>query len=193
MAAASRTAMLRQTQLLSSNRLFSPSTQLPRLLRPSPSIPSRQPLAPKWPAGSRFAPFSTTSQRMILPPGPQVIEGGVNQPAPFPKNDPLHGSYHWTFERVLSVGLVPLTITPFATGSLSPALDAALIFTLIVHSHLGFQSVIIDYIPIKRYPTARKLFMWALNLGTIAVAVGFYEFETNDVGVTEAMKRLWKA
>lgn len=35
--------------------------------------------------------------------------------------------------------------------------------------------------------------MWALNIGTLVVAVGFYEFETNDVGVTEAIKRIWHA
>jgi len=88
---------------------------------------------------------------------------------------------------------VPLTIAPFAAGSVSPLLDAALIFAIIVHSHAGFQSMIIDYIPVKTYGTARKIFMWGLNLGTLVVAVGFYEFETNDVGVVEAVKRIWTA
>ncbi len=140
MAAASRTTMLRQTQLLSSTtRLFSTTAQ-PLRLRSAPSVPSpRQLLAPRWSAASRLAPFSTTSQRNILPAGPHVIEGGVNDPAPVPKPNPLHGSYHWTFERAISVALVPLTITPFAVGSMSPAIDAALIFSLIVHSHMGFQ------------------------------------------------------
>jgi succinate dehydrogenase (ubiquinone) membrane anchor subunit len=35
--------------------------------------------------------------------------------------------------------------------------------------------------------------MWLLNLGTVLVGIGLYEFETNDVGVTEAIKRLWHA
>jgi hypothetical protein len=35
--------------------------------------------------------------------------------------------------------------------------------------------------------------MWALNLATLVVMVGFYEFETNDVGVVEATKRIWHA
>jgi len=35
--------------------------------------------------------------------------------------------------------------------------------------------------------------MWLLNIVTIAVGVGFYEFETNDVGVTEGIKRIWHA
>lgn len=53
--------------------------------------------------------------------------------------------------------------------------------------------MIIDYIPIRKHPTLRKFCMWALNLATVVVAIGFYEFETNDVGVAEAMKRIWHA
>ena len=55
------------------------------------------------------------------------------------------------------------------------------------------RSVIIDYVPQDRLPRARKLFMWALKGGTLLVAVGLYEFETNDVGLTEGIKRIWKA
>ncbi|EXJ67199.1 succinate dehydrogenase (ubiquinone) membrane anchor subunit [Cladophialophora psammophila CBS 110553] len=195
MAAASKTAMLRQAQVLSaSKRLFSSTTQPLRPFRPAPLLPcTRQWLSPRLSLTSQIASFSSTAQRKILPPGPQVIQGGVNDPAPVPKPDPLHGSYHWTFERILSVALVPLTITPFAAGSVSPMLDAALIFGILIHSHAGFQSIIIDYIPINRHPTARRAFMWLLNLATLVVAVGFYEFETNDVGVVEAMKRIWHA
>jgi len=42
-------------------------------------------------------------------------------------------------------------------------------------------------------PTVRKLFMWALKLATVVVGIGFYEFETNDVGLTEGIKRIWHA
>lgn len=117
----------------------------------------------------------------------------MNDPAPVPPPSPTHGSYHWTFERLLSLCLVPLTAAPFAAGSINPTLDAVLVFGLLVHSHIGFQALIIDYIPVHHYPTARKLFMWLLNLGTLVVGVGFYEFETNDVGLVEAIKRIWHA
>lgn len=53
--------------------------------------------------------------------------------------------------------------------------------------------MIIDYIPVHQHPTMRKVFTWLLNIATLVVGIGFYEFETNDVGVTEAIKRIWHA
>ena len=90
-------------------------------------------------------------------------------------------------------------------------MDGLFCATLVIHSHIGFEyvsvpfpfsnscsdcvnrSIIIDYLPGKRVPRARALFMWGLRLGTIAVLIGLYEFETNDVGLTEAVKRIWHA
>ncbi|RCI12415.1 hypothetical protein L249_0457 [Ophiocordyceps polyrhachis-furcata BCC 54312] len=136
---------------------------------------------------------SSARRSAILPPGPQRIEGGVNEAAPVPEPNATHGSYHWTFERLLAAGLVPLTIAPFASGSLNPAMDAILCSAVLIHSHMGFQQVIIDYVPKKRYPGLRKVCWWGLNLATLTVGVGLYEFETNDVGVVETIKRIWKA
>jgi succinate dehydrogenase (ubiquinone) membrane anchor subunit len=155
--------------------------------------------------------FHSSAQRDILPPGPQVIHGSVNDPAPVPKPHPTHGSYHWTFERLISVGLIPLTIAPFAAGSISPVMDAILCATILIHSHMGFQyylsspssnhqyadrtdrACIIDYLPKWQVPTTRWIAEWLLRIATIVVGVGFYEFETNDVGLTEAIKRIWRA
>lgn len=52
---------------------------------------------------------------------------------------------------------------------------------------------IIDYIPRRKYSKSYKALMWTLNVATVGVLYGLYEFETNDVGVTEAVKRIWKA
>ena len=41
--------------------------------------------------------------------------------------------------RLVSAALVPITIVPFAAGSVSPLLDSALIGLTIVHSYIGFQ------------------------------------------------------
>lgn len=72
-------------------------------------------------------------------------------------------------------------------------MDAVLCAGLLVHSHLGFQNIIVDYIPKKRFALSRKLSHWLLNAATALVGLGLYEFETNDVGMTEAIQRVWTA
>ena len=53
----------------------------------------------------------------------------------------LHARLQWLMllNRVLSVALVPLTVAPFAAGSLNPLMDGVLIGTILIHSHMGFQ------------------------------------------------------
>ena len=53
--------------------------------------------------------------------------------------------------------------------------------------------MVVDYFPTWQVPTLRKIADWLLRLATVVVGVGFYEFETNDVGLTEAIKRIWTA
>ena len=141
MASIMRPEMLRQSALsLASKRLATTSAAGIHFSRPSirPSLSKLQQARPASVMG-RIAPFHSSAQRQILPPGPQVIEGGVNDPAPVPKPSPTHGSYHWTAERLISLGLVPLTVAPFVAGSLNPTMDALLAATIIIHSHIGFQ------------------------------------------------------
>ncbi|KAI1827105.1 mitochondrial succinate dehydrogenase cytochrome b560 subunit D [Xylaria intraflava] len=185
MASALRPMLLRQTAL-SAARRAAPI--------PTSAFLSRTPLQSTIAKDAmRVSAFHASSSRSLLPPGPQVIKGTVNDAVPIPDPKPTHGSYHWTFERLVAAGLIPLTVAPFAAGSLNPALDAALCALLLVHSHAGMQSIIIDYIPNRRYPGAYKASIWLLNIATVLAGVGLYEFETNDVGVTEAVKRVWKA
>lgn len=86
-----------------------------------------------------------------------------------------------------------MTVAPFAAGSLNPATDAILCSLILIHSHIGFDAMVVDYFPKWRVPKVRKALEWLLKLATVTVAVGLYEFETNDVGVTEAIKRIWTA
>ena len=55
------------------------------------------------------------------------------------------------------------------------------------------SACITDYIPKKKYPRSLKASRWALSSATVLVIYGLYEFETNDVGITEAVKKIWKA
>ncbi|KAI1363890.1 mitochondrial succinate dehydrogenase cytochrome b560 subunit D [Xylaria arbuscula] len=189
MASAIRPTLLRQTALAAA------ATRRAATASPASSIPSRT--APFQSTitkdAVRVAAFHASSRRSLLPPGPQVIRGTVNDPVPVPDPSPTHGSYHWTFERVVACGLIPLTVAPFAAGSLNPVMDATLCAFLLIHSHAGAQAIIIDYIPKRKYKGAYNASIWMLNIATVLAGVGLYEFETNDVGVTEAIKRVWRA
>ncbi|KAI1105785.1 CybS-domain-containing protein [Jackrogersella minutella] len=183
MASIMRPTLLRQTALVASTRRAATATfSRHQMIRPMIAKDA-----------ARVAAFHASSKMSLLPVGPQEIKGTVNDPAPVPETSPTHGSYHWTFERLVAAGIIPLTLAPFAGSSLNPGLDAILCSLLLVHCHLGFQSVIIDYIPTREYPKSRKTAIWLLNAATALVGVGLYEFETNDVGLTEAVKRVWKA
>ncbi|KAK3336716.1 CybS-domain-containing protein [Cercophora scortea] len=148
---------------------------------------------PAFHSSLRTAAFHTTARRALLPPPPQIIEGSVNDAAPVPPPSPSHGSYHWTFDRLVAGALIPMTVVPFAAGSLNPTLDAILCATLLIHSHTGFKAIIVDYIPQKRMPKIRMGFNWLTNLATAVVGLALYEFETSDVGLVEAIKRVWAA
>lgn len=58
---------------------------------------------------------------------------------------------------------------------------------------MSHRSCITDYLPNWRVPFLRKLFDWANVLAVFVVGWGWYEFETNDVGLTAAVKRVWTA
>ncbi|TAQ90753.1 hypothetical protein B7494_g921 [Chlorociboria aeruginascens] len=200
MASLVRPAILRQACITSPSKrsLSSKVSSFPAITKSASSIISRQSIRSAFANDIRTPPaqvaaFHASGRRAILPPLPQVIEGTANDPAPIPPTNPSHGSYHWTFERLLSASLIPLTIAPFAAGSLNPVTDALLCGVIIIHSHIGFESIIIDYVPRKRIPKTRAAFDWGLKAATVMVAVGLYEFETNDVGLTEAIKRVWTA
>jgi succinate dehydrogenase (ubiquinone) membrane anchor subunit len=93
------------------------------------------------PAAFQRAAFHASQRQQILPPLPQKIIGTTNDPVPVPDPDYAHGSYHWSFERIVSAGLIPLTLAPFAAGSLNPVTDSILCALLVVHSHIGFEYV----------------------------------------------------
>lgn len=66
-------------------------------------------------------------------------------------------------------------------------------YALLKYTSNNPRSIIIDYLPEKRVPKSRLAAGWGLRAATLLVAVGLYEFETNDVGITEAVKRVWTA
>ncbi|KAK9463668.1 CybS-domain-containing protein [Lipomyces oligophaga] len=126
------------------------------------------------------------------PPG--GIIGTVNDAAKVPAEDKMHGSYHWSFERVIAVGLVPLTLAPFVSdAAFVPAVDSVLVTGLLLHSYFGFQSCIIDYIPKREFGKVHDFCMYLLLGGTAITGYGFYKLETEDVGLAGTVAKLWEA
>jgi succinate dehydrogenase hydrophobic anchor subunit len=131
------------------------------------------------------------SKLKLIDQPPGHIVGDVNDPVPTIDPDHYHGSYHWTYERLVAITMVPLSITPFVSSTPYPILDAILSTLILVHANAGFQSCIIDYIPKRVYGVWHKLAMGLLTMGTCVGLYGIYEIETKDEGLTTLVKKLW--
>lgn len=109
-----------------------------------------------------------------------------------PPVDKMHGSYHWDFERVLAVSLIPLVTVPLATGgSFISVTDSLLASVLLAHVYVGFQSCIIDYIPKRVYGKNFNYAMYLLTLGSLVSAIGVYKLETEENGLIGVITSLW--
>ncbi|WFD29145.1 membrane anchor subunit of succinate dehydrogenase, Sdh4 [Malassezia sp. CBS 17886] len=129
---------------------------------------------------------------MIHPSG-SYIQGTVNDPTPFPPPDKMKGSYHWDFERVICVAFVPLIVATGAKHGVSGAFDAGLSMVFILHSYLGFECMLTDYVHKRKFPIAAPISLWLVRGLTVATAYGLYEFNTNDIGITALVAKLWTA
>lgn len=133
-----------------------------------------------------------------------ILKGTVNDATSFPTANKAHGSYHWAFERVLSASLIPVMgAAAVSSGSAyvsfpvplilpppfflliltsQPIVDGILAVSLIIHSHIGFDSIVVDYLHPRKFPVIGPIATWMLR-GLTGLAVwGVYEFNTNDVG-----------
>ncbi|KAK9760048.1 membrane anchor subunit of succinate dehydrogenase, Sdh4 [Basidiobolus ranarum] len=114
-------------------------------------------------------------------------EGVIVQPS-----SRIHGSMHWNIERALSIALIPLTFYPMIYGS-QPIVDYSLGIILPAHCHFGFQAIITDYLPHRKTPIFNIASSWALRAATALTLYGCYELNSNGDGISETIKKLWKA
>lgn len=127
-----------------------------------------------------------------IPQPPGNIVGTVNDAYVPPHPNSLNGSKHWTFERVVILGMTPLMVAPLITGT--PIADAAMSSLLLYHMYAGFQSCIIDYIPKRVYGSLHTAAMAFLAFGTAVCGYGIYKIEQeNEEGLYGLLKKLWKA
>lgn len=102
------------------------------------------------------------------------------------------GAFHWNMERGAAIALIPLMSTQMIYGA-HPVVDGLLGVVLPYHIHMGLDSCITDYVPKRVYPRLHKAANWTLFGTTGLVMWGCYEFNTNDIGITEFMQRLFAA
>ncbi|KAM0787528.1 hypothetical protein ACM66B_003599 [Microbotryomycetes sp. NB124-2] len=132
------------------------------------------------------------SGRPLLAEAYKHVAGTVNDPTPFPAPNKAHGSYHWSFERALSVALLPM-VGATAVSSVNPILDGILATAIVAHTHIGFDAILTDYLHPSKFPVIGNVAKWLVRLATGGVLVGIYQFNTNDIGVTELVKKMWRA
>ncbi|KAI8889567.1 hypothetical protein K501DRAFT_238375 [Backusella circina FSU 941] len=109
-----------------------------------------------------------------------------------PKPDRLHGSYHWDLERAASLAMIPLVTAQLTLGA-SPVTDVLLGVVLPLHLHIGWDACITDYFNPRKTPILNKLMVATLYATTAGVLVGCYQFNTNDIGLTELIAKSWTA
>ncbi|KAH3670407.1 hypothetical protein OGAPHI_000922 [Ogataea philodendri] len=129
-----------------------------------------------------------------IPQPPGNIVGTVNDAYVPPPPTKSHGSWHWTGEKIVTIGMAPLVLTPFVTGTAYPLADSIMGTLLLYHCYAGFESCIIDYIPLRVYGIWHKAAMGLLGLGTLIAGYGIYVIEkTEQEGLVGIVKKLWTA
>lgn len=127
--------------------------------------------------------------RKIEQPAGNIV-GTVNDAYRPPAPNHYHGSHHWTYERLLAMGLVPLTAAPFL-GVTHPIVDTTFCLSVLFHSHCGFKSCIIDYIPERVYGVWHRHASRLLTFGSFVSMYGIYVIETEANGIFPLIRSLW--
>jgi succinate dehydrogenase (ubiquinone) membrane anchor subunit len=101
----------------------------------------------------------------------------------------VHGSYHWTLERAISIATIPATAAAFIVGP-HPIVDLSLGIIIPLHCHYGFETILTDYYPPHRAKMGNA-FLWILRISTGLALYGCYHFNTHDVGLVALVQKLW--
>ena len=134
---------------------------------------------------------SVMAVRGFIPQPPGGIVGTVNDPVAIPPSSKTHGSLHWTAERLLIIGFVPLIVAPLAGGALNPATVLVLCFFCRV---TRFESALFDgHIPKRVYGPFHNLALYALYANLVICFFGLYQIETKDIGIAATVGKIWHA
>ena len=126
-----------------------------------------------------------------IPQPPGHVVGTVNDAYKPPLSSHWEGSYHWVYEKIITIGLIPLASVPFIAGVEHPMFDSIFSVALLWHVHAGLKSCIIDYIPERVWGFWHKLAGKLLTLGTFLGMYGIYVLETANNGLYDLISKLW--
>lgn len=93
-------------------------------------------------------------------------------------------------ERALSISLLPLILVPMFIGP-NPISDFALGLVLPIHCHLGFSAIITDYLPKRKFNHINTISVVTLYVITMLSMYGCYEYNTNSIGMTALVGKIW--
>lgn len=102
----------------------------------------------------------------------------------------INESYHWIIERAISLSSLSLLSAVFLISDPPKLLDYSIGVILPIHSHIGFQSIITDYIPLRKFPLTNKVSNLILNVSTVLVLYGLWNFNMNQ-GIIKSINQLW--
>lgn len=134
-------------------------------------------------------PYFSKLKKIPQPPG--FVVGTVNDAYVHPTPNHYEGGYHWTYDRVVAIAMVPMALTPFVAGVEYPIIDTMFSCGLLFHCHSGFKSCIIDYIPKRVYGVWHGLATKLLAFGTAVGLYGIYVLETANNGLFDLIKSVW--
>ena len=119
--------------------------------------------------------------------------GTVNDAYKPPSPEHYEGSYHWTYERAISITMIPLVMTPFVAGVEFPMIDS--IFSTFIVVSLSCW----DEVMYNRLYTKKSIWVLVrcccklLTLGTFVAIYGIYVLETTSNGLFNLVSSLWAA
>lgn len=96
----------------------------------------------------------------------------------------------WHYTSYSMAVLVPVALV--TDNAITTVCDYAFAFAIPMHFHFGMRSVIVDYVHGLRMPAAQKGALYALAAATVLTTLGLLKLNVTDVGVTRAVKSLWK-
>ena len=100
------------------------------------------------------------------------------------------GSTHWTYERIVSMALIPPVALALYTGELPAPMNYITVSALVLHSHWGLEQVLVDYLHPRKFGALGKAALLTTRGLSGAVLLGGWYLCAHDIPL-EGLKGWW--